>query len=288
MPELEIVEIGSALCERRQEMGLTLDDVAEQTKIRKTYIRALEEERFEELPGKVYVVGFLQNYARFLGVPVEPLVRALEDRDQGTTKNEKLLQPSEFRVAATVPTSKSPVRIAVWLAAVLLLLAVAGFYFVPGLIDSNRQETVLPDPPAPQTAVVQDIVQSTNVESRGQGTNVESSFGQAEADRQSTAPEASQMLPESIAAPPAIPLDGGTLKLTVNGEGHFVIAFDGGKSREYKAKPGLTLSWFVKKEVSLDLDIDGTAQLWLNQQEIDLTDKHTLRLVSVKDQEGGR
>lgn len=279
MPELEIVEIGSALCERRQEMGLTLEAAAEQTKIRKTYLHALEEERFEELPGKVYVVGFLRNYARFLKLPVDPLVRALEERDQVVEKKEKPLPASEFRAAATAPASRSGVRTIVWLALILLLLAGVGFYFALGLIDSDPQETVKPVSPAFQAEVVQDS---------GQTANVEPLPGQAVADQQPVVPEVSHDLPEKVAAPPLIPMGGGTLKLTVDGEGHFVIAFDGGKSREYKAKPGLTLSWFVKKEVDLDLDIDGTAQLWLNQQEIDLTDKHTLRLVSVKDQEGGR
>ncbi|HKL27410.1 MAG TPA: helix-turn-helix domain-containing protein, partial [Desulfuromonadales bacterium] len=61
MTESEPLNIGNKLRHRRQELNLSLDEVARQTKIRKTYILAIEEERFEELPGKVYIVGFLQN-----------------------------------------------------------------------------------------------------------------------------------------------------------------------------------------------------------------------------------
>jgi len=51
-----------------------LEVAEQQTKIRKKYLVALEEENFDIMPGKVYVRGFLRNYARFLGINGEDLV----------------------------------------------------------------------------------------------------------------------------------------------------------------------------------------------------------------------
>lgn len=52
----------------------------EQTKIRRKYLVALEDENFDLLPGRVYVKGFLKNYAAFLGLNPRPLIAAYEEK----------------------------------------------------------------------------------------------------------------------------------------------------------------------------------------------------------------
>ena len=61
-------EIGNSLREARLRQGLDLPRIEEATKIRGKYLRALEEERFEVLPGETYVKGFLRTYADYLGL----------------------------------------------------------------------------------------------------------------------------------------------------------------------------------------------------------------------------
>lgn len=61
-------EIGNSLREARVRKGLGFPDVELATKIRGKYIRALEEEDFEILPGDTYVRGFLRSYAEHLGL----------------------------------------------------------------------------------------------------------------------------------------------------------------------------------------------------------------------------
>lgn len=61
-------EIGSSLRQARQHRGLELVDVERETRIRAKYLDALEEERFDVLPGQAYVRGFLRTYAEFLGL----------------------------------------------------------------------------------------------------------------------------------------------------------------------------------------------------------------------------
>jgi cytoskeleton protein RodZ len=63
-----VFEIGNSLREARLRQGLDLPRIEEQTKIRGKYLRALEEERFEVLPGETYVKGFLRTYADYLGL----------------------------------------------------------------------------------------------------------------------------------------------------------------------------------------------------------------------------
>ena len=61
-------EIGASLREARTRRGLSLDDVTAGLRIRERYVTALEEERWELLPGEAYAKGFLRMYAEFLGL----------------------------------------------------------------------------------------------------------------------------------------------------------------------------------------------------------------------------
>ena len=61
-------EIGNSLREARLRQGLEIPRIEADTKIRGKYLRALEEEQFDVLPGDTYVKGFLRTYADYLGL----------------------------------------------------------------------------------------------------------------------------------------------------------------------------------------------------------------------------
>jgi cytoskeletal protein RodZ len=63
--------VGSLLKEKRKERKLTIDQIAESTKIRREYLSALEEAEYSVFPSEVYLKGFLKNYAKYLGVSSE-------------------------------------------------------------------------------------------------------------------------------------------------------------------------------------------------------------------------
>jgi cytoskeleton protein RodZ len=69
-------QLGELLKEARQNKGVSLEEVEEELRIRSQYLQALEEEDFSIMPPRVYVKGFLRNYAIYLGLDPEE-VRAL-------------------------------------------------------------------------------------------------------------------------------------------------------------------------------------------------------------------
>ena len=74
---------GQALRRVRERAGLTLDHVASRTHIRAEYLRALEDERFTDLPpAAVNVRGFLAAYAEEIGLRAEDAVPAYMQRFQ--------------------------------------------------------------------------------------------------------------------------------------------------------------------------------------------------------------
>jgi cytoskeletal protein RodZ len=70
---VSVFEIGSALSQARHRLGLELAQVEQQTKLRAHYLRALEQEQFDQLPPG-YRRSFLRSYATFLGLDADLLV----------------------------------------------------------------------------------------------------------------------------------------------------------------------------------------------------------------------
>ena len=73
-------EIGSSLRAAREHQKLGLADVERATRIRAKYLQALEDERWDVLPGTAYVKGFLRTYADFLGLDGLRFVEELNER----------------------------------------------------------------------------------------------------------------------------------------------------------------------------------------------------------------
>ncbi len=70
----ELLGIGERLRNAREARGYSLDAMERLTKVRTTYLRALEDERFDLLPERIYVRGFLRTYAVALGFNPQELL----------------------------------------------------------------------------------------------------------------------------------------------------------------------------------------------------------------------
>jgi cytoskeleton protein RodZ len=70
----------AALVRRREEMGLTLEDVAQQLKFAPRQIEALEAADFARLPTGTFARGMLRSYARLLKLDAAPMLSALGER----------------------------------------------------------------------------------------------------------------------------------------------------------------------------------------------------------------
>lgn len=65
---------GDRLKKEREQRGITLDDISLTTKIGTRLLRALEEEKFDQLPGGIFNKGFVRAYARHVGLNEEQTV----------------------------------------------------------------------------------------------------------------------------------------------------------------------------------------------------------------------
>jgi len=118
--------IGEQLQKAREARGLSIEYVASETNIAKRYIAAMEAEDFSVFPGDPYIVGFLRNYAEYLGVDSTAMVQAfrgLRIQEQPMPIQE-LLQPKRLPLKPIIAAGSAVI--------VLLLVFLAVRLFKPG------------------------------------------------------------------------------------------------------------------------------------------------------------
>ncbi|MDQ7790071.1 MAG: DUF4115 domain-containing protein, partial [Clostridia bacterium] len=116
------VSSGQLLKETREALGLTLKAAEEETKIRKRYIDALEQEDYAVLPGRVYAKAFLRTYAKYLGLKSEALV---QEFDQRYPMNGVAAEPE--RAPVITPVNRTRPRYFGVLVAVSVVMALFAF-----------------------------------------------------------------------------------------------------------------------------------------------------------------
>jgi cytoskeleton protein RodZ len=83
-----VVEFGDSpgrrLRVQRQSRGLAIERIATQLHLKPEVIESLEQDRFDLLPGPVFVTGYLRNYARALGLDPAPLIAAYQSHAEST------------------------------------------------------------------------------------------------------------------------------------------------------------------------------------------------------------
>ncbi len=86
-----IAQIAKTLSERRKARSLSLERVHQTLKIRLNHLQAMENGNWEELPGEVFVRGFLRRYANYLGLDADKLLAPyLEKVNQPLKKSAEL------------------------------------------------------------------------------------------------------------------------------------------------------------------------------------------------------
>lgn len=87
--------IGETLRAARLAKGVSLEEAAAATRIRRSALQALESDDFEALPASVYTRGFLVNYARYLGLHSAEVVEEYDRQQRQLSEPEVSATPQE-------------------------------------------------------------------------------------------------------------------------------------------------------------------------------------------------
>jgi cytoskeletal protein RodZ len=116
------VSIGDTLAEARRQAGLTIAQVSQQTRIRESIVRAIEQGDFSPCGGDFYARGHIRSIAEVVGVDPVPLVREYdEEHPPGSMRASQIFEP------ATPIRIRDPRNLHLGRVLAVALLAVIGF-----------------------------------------------------------------------------------------------------------------------------------------------------------------
>ena len=129
-------DIGAALKAAREARGLSLQQVAEVTRIRQSYVEALEAMRLEALPSRPFTIGYVRAYAALLGMDVDAAVARF--------KADAPDESAELREPVGVRRERDPRLALIFAGGVLVVGAI--------LLWNVAQRAIAKDAPPPQIA----------------------------------------------------------------------------------------------------------------------------------------
>lgn len=114
-------EIGRTLRETRERLGLTLEEAERTIRIRASLLGALERGEFDSLPSATQARGFLHNYAEFLGIDPEALLRQYDESKQ--PKRRRSLVARDSSKPADNKKTKRQTRMPSWFSTDIFVIA---------------------------------------------------------------------------------------------------------------------------------------------------------------------
>jgi len=199
-PVISPSSVGATLAITREKFGQELKQVAQALRIRLGYLEAIEEDRYAELPGLTYAVGFVRSYADYLGLDSKLLVVRYKNEAQGLNRRTQLVFPTPAAEA------KVPTGAIILVALILIGLTYLGWtYFSdeakppPAVAEQPAAPAPAPTQPAPAPAP---LAGGTTTDSSAQAP---SAPAPAAAPAVAPAPAAEAVTP-AAAAPAPVPL----------------------------------------------------------------------------------
>lgn len=240
--------LGEKLRHAREERGISISEVAEQTRISPLYIEAIEKDDYKILPGGIFNKGFVRSYAKYIGFDEQ---EALQDYSKIVAADEMQeadsAQPTYRPEVLTDDRTVNSVPTLILAVLILALLAVGGYYLVE-YIKEKQGETV--------------TVANTNANITAQNVNMTTEIP---APQQPAAPTMVNLKVEFSAVDP-VPGDDD------NGEISLSSTVDGGKTQSAMVTAGTPVVFEPKESLRLAYHKSRAqfAQLKLNGKQIEL------------------
>ncbi|MGD2245913.1 MAG: DUF4115 domain-containing protein [Candidatus Aminicenantes bacterium] len=142
--------IGLELKRERELRGISLQEISDATKINLRYLRDLEEDRLDSLPGKFFTKGIIRSYANYIGLEEDAVLNSYYESEQ-LREQESEQEKEERKTQFVLPFKVKKILYSI--ALFLVLMAVLTVVYV--LIYQKPQEQKVEE--APTTEALQKI-----------------------------------------------------------------------------------------------------------------------------------
>ncbi len=239
--------VGPLLRQQRQSLGLSLEEVAGRTRIRTRHLAALEDERFDTLPGEAYLVGFLRSYAQALGLDPDGVLHRYHQQTA------PLREPDD-------PETVSPRGAGGWRIFGIFAVLGAGLAIVALLLLSDGSDaTGGSSAEQPSTEVI--AVTEETAPSQSDASGPETAMPPRE-----TTPGREKPLVNRGPAPgvPHEAAPGTILRVEATGDALLEVSVDSLSPRSYRLQKGTVLFWRPETGVRLHADPPAAVRTWID------------------------
>ena len=243
--------VGDILREERERQRMTIPEIEEGTSIRASYIEAIESGEYDKMPGRVYAKGFVRNYANFLNLDSEeivkqfvaeisPPVEVVEQTKEVTPEPKgKSFSVSGRRLEEVSNRFSSNHLVA---AIIALAVLVGGFFYFKG----SGTEVAQSDVTKPQEV---QQVQQTKTETPAPAQ-----------------PPAESVVATPAAAAPAPKVDGVNLQASFSDDCWMLVTVDGNVVYEGVITAGQVMDWKGNTNVNVRVGNAGAVDFVMNGQ----------------------
>lgn len=121
--------LGEKLRQAREERGISISEVAEQTRISPLYIESIENDNYKPLPGGIFNKGFVKSYAKYVGIDENEALREYA-RVAASAELEQAEPPRSYRPEVLTDDRPGLSMLTIFFACVILAFMVAGILFL--------------------------------------------------------------------------------------------------------------------------------------------------------------
>ncbi|HXH70563.1 MAG TPA: helix-turn-helix domain-containing protein [Pyrinomonadaceae bacterium] len=135
--------LGEKLRQAREVRGITLGEVAEQTRISPLYIESIENDDYRSLPGGIFNKGFVKSFAKYVGIDEQ---EALQDyASLAANQNNQIIdEPRTYRPKVLTDDRSSYSSLPTIIFAVVILgLMTGGILFLVKYLQNNPNGSTL-------------------------------------------------------------------------------------------------------------------------------------------------
>jgi cytoskeletal protein RodZ len=144
--------IGEQLRLAREDRGIPLREISDQTRISVHYLEAIESNDYKRLPGGIFNRSFVKAYARYVGYDEKEAVDgyARYMRESGNALEDVATTPLQSKVYTDAPATRSPVLTVVLAIVILAVLTAAAL----GVVQWVKRRAALSQAANPTVAQI--------------------------------------------------------------------------------------------------------------------------------------
>lgn len=273
--------LGEWLRQRREELGISLEQAEADTRIRVRYIEALETENFDSLPDPVVGRGFLRNYASYLELDVQeasdrysrlvapPEPESLPDKAAASTSSDPF-RPVPLHDMPGFRTARS------WLIVVALIVAAgliaAAWWGYPYISRALFRQRATPTPTATQALISTDLPTATQTSSGAVRTSTVPPTATGSVPVEETATLELSPTPSLTPSPspsPSPPVYTGIfLELVFTNTSWIQITVDGVRQFQGELETDTYRSWYGEERIELRVGNAGAVLVTVNGESL--------------------